>query len=679
MILRLVFTVWLCVLAMAGARDGFDRWIEATELPPLTVDTSVEIRDRNGILLRAFPVEQGLFRLGSRVDQVDPQFIEMLVSYEDKRFYSHKGVDLLAATRAIGQALWHREIISGGSTLTMQTARLLENSGTGDARGKLRQMRVAWALERRLGKDEILSIYLTNAPYGGNIEGLRAATMTWFGKEPQRLTPEQSALLIALPQAPERRRPDRFPQAATAARAHVIERMVSRGVLSPDAAAVDPIPRDRRTLPLLAPHVADHVVSNEDMHSGQRLTLDATLQRKLQDMATRALHGRDPRMSIAILVADHQTGEILASLGSADYTATQNNGFVDMTGAIRSPGSTLKPLVYGMGFDQGLIHPKTLIDDRPVAFGTYAPQNFDGRFRGQISVEDALTQSLNIPVVLLTEDLGPAQLLAKMTATGMDARLPAGKAGLAMALGGVGVSLHDLVGLYASLANDGQKVSLHHWQRDTDPGPQILSRSAAWQVSHILSNIPPPVGAPRGHLAYKTGTSYGHRDAWAIGYDARHVVGVWMGRPDGTPVPGAFGGELAAPVLFDVFGLIKPDLEAFPPPPPETLLLSHAALPPPLRVFRGRQALFEDSDGPQLIFPPNGARLAPSREGVTVKLRHGIPPFSILANDRVILQEQHTRELSLPDLGEGASRISVVDANGHADRIEIWIGGVQLH
>ncbi|WP_370227722.1 penicillin-binding protein 1C [Cognatishimia sp.] len=677
--MRPLFAIWVCVLLGAGLRDGFDDWIDATEMPVIAVDTSVEVRDRNGTLLRAFPVEEGLFRLGARPDQVDPRFLEMLIAYEDKRFYRHNGVDLLAGLRAAWQAVWNQTIVSGGSTLTMQAARLLENSGTGDVAGKLRQMRLAWALERRLDKDEILSVYLTNAPYGGNIEGLRAATLTWFGKEPWRLTAAQAALLIALPQAPEKRRPDRFPDTADAARQHVIDRMIARGVVPEATSLAEPVPARRRTLPMLAPHLADRLRYDDDLTRTHQLTLDATLQAAVQALASKALHGRDPQMSIAVIVADHQSGEILASLGSANYTASQNNGFVDMSRAYRSPGSTLKPLVYGMGFDQGLIHPKTLIDDRPVAFGTYAPQNFDGRFRGQIAVEDALKQSLNIPVVLLTEDLGPAQLLAKLTVAGVDARRPGGSPGLAMALGGLGVTLHDLVTLYAGLANAGQSVRLSYHPSGQAGGRQVISRSAAWQVSHILSNIPPPAGAAQGHLAYKTGTSYGHRDAWAIGYDAKHVVGVWMGRPDGTPVPGAFGGDLAAPVLFDVFRLIKPELEAFPPPPPETLLLSQAALPAPLRVFQGRNAIFQEAQGPELVFPPNGARIGQSGDGVTLKLRHGVPPFSVLANDRLVLQGQYARELHLPDIGIGASSISVLDAEGHADRVQIWIGAPQLH
>ena len=683
MTVKRVFALWLLLFLTAAIRDGFDHWIDDTELPVLAVDTSVEVRDRNGVLLRAFPVEQGLFRLGARADQVDPRFVEMLIAYEDKRFHTHSGVDLLAGLRAAWQAARTREIVSGGSTLTMQVARLLENSGTGDWTGKLRQMRLAWALERRLSKDEILTLYLTNAPYGGNIEGIRAATLTWFGREPRRLTPGQAAFLIALPQAPERRRPDRFAAEAVDARARVIERMISQDILTADdaqSAYLEPLPKVRRALPLLAPHMAEAVRRDDDLRQSHRLTLDASLQSAVQALAQKALLTKDPQMSIAVIVADHQSGEILASLGSADYTQTRNDGFVDMTRALRSPGSTLKPLVYGMGFDQGLIHPKTLINDRPVAFGTYAPQNFDGRFRGEISVEDSLKQSLNIPVILLTEELGPAQLYAKLSESGVSAKLPSGAPGLAMALGGVGVSLRDLVQLYAMLGNGGRKVALSHTQNaDQHPEAQVLSRSAAWQVSHILSNIPPPVGAADRHLAYKTGTSYGHRDAWAIGYDARHVVGVWMGRPDGTPVPGAFGGALAAPVLLDVFRLIKPEIDAFPPPPPETLLLSNAALPKPLRQFRGRHAVFTDATGPELTFPPNGARLVQSADGVTIKLRHGVPPFSILANDQLIAKRNHAREIQLPDLGQGASIISVVDAEGRSDRVEIWIGAPQLH
>lgn len=665
----------LVVSAMAW--DGFDSWVEATQLPPLISETSTEVRDRDNRLLRAYTVADGLWRLRTLANDVDPGFVDMLVAYEDKRFFSHAGVDPKAMIRASWQALWNRQVVSGGSTLTMQVARLLEDSGTGSWAGKIRQMRVALALERRLSKDEILGLYLTHAPYGGNLEGLRAATRSYFGKEPRRLTPAQSALLVALPQAPESRRPDRFSSRAAAARERVLQRAQRDGLLSQDdvqAALTEPVPFEKVAFPALAAHMADRARREKPFAGRHELTIQADLQKTLEQLAKTVLRDKGKKLSIAIVVADHTSGDILASVGSAGYGEIDGRqGFVDMTRATRSPGSTLKPLVYAMAFDQGLAHPETLINDRPVAFGSYAPQNFDGKFRGELRVSEALKLSLNIPVVLLTDQIGPARLMAGLRRAGTAPQLPGGKPGLAVALGGVGITLEELVQLYAALGNGGQSVPLR-WRQDMteEAGKRVVSRSAAWQVSHILAGMLPPPGAPHSRLAYKTGTSYGHRDAWAIGYDAKHVAGVWIGRPDGTPVPGAFGGQLAAPVLFEAFQRLKPELAQFPPPPPETLLLSTSSLPQPLRKFQGRFAAFRAAeDAPKLAFPPDGARLAMLSDGLTVKIRDGVLPLTVLANGKPLAIGMHQRELTLPFHEPGFSVLSVIDAKGRSDRVHI--------
>lgn len=667
------------LLAVAAVRDGVDQWIDGTELPNFIADTSVEVRDRQGALLRAYTVDDGLWRLGAQLEAVDSTFVEILLAYEDKRFFSHSGVDVRAMVRAAVQAGAHGEIVSGGSTLTMQVARLLENSGTGAWRGKLRQMRVALAMERRLSKRDILNLYLTHAPYGGNVEGIRAATLLWFGKEPRRLTPAQAALLVALPQSPNARRPDRHASRAAKARQRVLARAQAARVLSAgdvDAALSEPLPRKRRVFPSFSPHLADRAVSQTPEAVQHELTLDRDVQRELEALAADTVQGLGRKLSIAVVVADHHTGEILASVGSAQFTANdQRQGFVDMTQAKRSPGSTLKPLIYGLSFDQGLVHPETTIRDAPVSFGTYAPQNFDGQFRGDVRVSEALAMSLNIPVVLLTEELGPANLMAALRRSGAAPQLPGGKAGLAVSLGGVGLTLEELVQLYAAIARGGETIDLH-WRDEgkIDKKQRLMSRSAAWHLGHILSGVSAPAGAPRNGLAYKTGTSYGHRDTWAIGFDGRHVAGVWIGRPDGTPVPGAFGAEVAAPVLFDVFQLIKPDLDPLGPPPPETILLGNAQLPEPLKKFRGRRAVFE---APQnrltLAFPPNGARLADTGDGVTIKLKHGVLPFTVLANGLPVVSGAKRHEVALPSVGKGASTLTVIDANGQSDRVEIWV------
>lgn len=673
--------VLLTVLSLSVfiAGRAFDAWIDRTELPLTLTETSTEVLDRNGRLLRAYPVEDGLWRLAVRPDQVDADFLAMLLRYEDKRFYDHAGVDPLALIRAAGQALGSGRAVSGGSTLTMQVARLLEDGTTGRWAGKLRQMRVALALERRLSKPQILTLYLTHAPYGGAVEGIRAAALGWFGTEPARLTPAEAALLVALPQSPERRRPDRFPEAAAQARDRVLARMQRQGLLSaeqPEAARRSPLPHRLAALPQLAPHLADHVTAARPGLRRLQLTVDRQTQARMQQLLADAARQGGPDLSAALIAADHQTGEVLAMVGSPDYSATARRGFVDMARAIRSPGSTLKPLVYGLAFDQGLAHPETLIHDGPVNFAGYAPQNFDGAFRGDIRLREALQQSLNIPVVKLTQELGPARLLGALRAGGAEAQLPGGGApGLALALGGVGVSLADLVQLYAGLAAGGQGPGLQVLQGETPAAPaRLMSPEAAWHVGDILRGLPVPPGARAGSIAYKTGTSYGHRDAWAIGWDGRHVIGIWMGRADGTPVPGIFGGDLAAPVLFDAFGRLKPALEPLPPPPPATLIVSAAELPPPLRRFRPRDAAFAvDAAAPELIFPPQGARLALAGGELTLKLRGGTAPFLVLANGAPVLSGARSREISLPSPGAGFSSLVVVDGAGRSDRVDLRI------
>ncbi|GHF41675.1 penicillin-binding protein 1C [Seohaeicola zhoushanensis] len=666
-------------LGLAGAsRDAADAWIDATVLPPVLAETSVETRDRNGQLLRAYQVGNGIWRLAVTPAEVDAAYVGMLLRYEDKRFLTHQGVDPLALLRAVGQAVVNGDTVSGGSTLTMQVARLIEDGPTGRWAGKLRQMRVALALERRLSKDEILRLYLTHAPFGGNIEGLRAATFAWFGKEPRRLTPAEAALLVALPQSPETRRPDRNAAAARAARDRVLARSAAQGALEAGEAAAalrSPVPTAMRPFPQLAAHLGDRMRAEAPDLARHDLTVDATVQAAMERLLAEAVRGAGPRVSVALVAVDHQTGEIIASVGSPAYAAEAREGYVDMTQAVRSPGSLLKPLIYGLAFDQGLAHPETLIHDGPVTFGRYAPRNFDGQFRGDIRVREALQQSLNIPVVRLAEVLGPARITAALERSGARLHIPGGKPGLAIALGGLGITLEDLVQLYAALAEGGQGVGLNARLGAAGALHQkLISPEAAWQVGHILAGLTPPPGAPSGVVAYKTGTSYGHRDAWAIGYDGRHVIGVWMGRPDGTPVPGAFGGDLAAPVLFDAFGRLKQGFERLPPPPPATLIVTAAELPLPLQRFRPRDAAFEAAaGGVELTFPPDGARLALGGGPVTLKLRGGAAPFSVLANGRPVATGAQGREIEIAAPGRGFSTLVVIDRAGSSSRVTVQL------
>ncbi len=385
---------------------------------------------------------------------------------------------------------------------------------------------------------------------------------------------------------------------------------------------------------------------------------------------------------MAILVADHDRGEILASVGSAGLFAAARQGHVDMTRALRSPGSTLKPLIYGLAFEDGRAHPESLIEDRPTAFGGYVPTNFDRDFQGTVTVRRALQLSLNVPAVQLLDAVGPARLVARMRRAGAQPVLPElSPPGLAVGLGGVGVSLTDLVAIYAAIARGGQPVGLRE-RRDVAwdelAGPPVLERRAAWSVATILAGAPAPANSLPGVIAFKTGTSYGYRDAWAIGFDGRHVAGVWVGRPDGAPVPGLAGIDAAAPILVEVFARLGP-VTPLPPAPPGMLHASSAELPPPLRHVQGpRAARSSDLAAPEIAYPPPDARidLGLSQGGgsdLALRVRHGVPPFTWLINGAPVVREPYSRTAHWQPDGPGYVSISVIDALGGAARVSVYL------
>lgn len=666
--------VLLVLLLAAGLRLGFDAWLTATRLPPLLVETSVEVLARDGRLLRAYTVADGRWRLAVSLPDVDPGYLDMLLAYEDRRFYEHRGVDPRALARAALQGVSNGRLVSGGSTLSMQVARLLEDGSTGIWEGKLRQLRLALALERRLSKDQILELYLNLAPMGGNLEGVRAGSLAWFGKEPARLTEAEAALLIALPQAPAARMPDEHPRAALAARERVLERSAAAGVISvgaAQAAQFETLPAWRRSFPALAPHLGDRLLAAAPGVQVHFTTIDADLQAALEELAAAALVGLPAEATVALMVADPDSGEILASVGSAAYTSTERHGYVDITQALRSPGSTLKPLVYGLAFSDGIAHPETLLQDRPEDFGGYAPQNFDGVFRGPVTAREALQISLNLPAVSLAAAVGPARLLSALRQAGVEAEVPGDAPGLAVVLGGVGVSLEGLVQLYAAIARGGEVRPLSTVAGAVEPPtlPRLLSPEAAWLVADVLAGAPRPAQLPDWPLAVKTGTSHAHRDALALGFDSAHVAGVWVGRADGTPIPGITGAENAEPLLFEVFARLgKP--APLPPPPPTTLLVTaNGELPAPLRRLGTRQPLADDA--PRLVFPPDGAALEPLLGGVPVRVERGQAPFSWFANGVPVELESFEREERLALVGPGFVTLSVVDAVGRAARVQV--------
>ncbi len=693
-------------------------WRAIPPLPPPSLAWSARVLDRAGRPLRLFTTARGYWRLPLDLERLDPRFVRALLTIEDRRFFHHPGVDPLAILRAAAQALGRGQIHSGASTLSMQVARLLYPSHLGfryfeavprapgqgaeashrrdygeqsphrpGVRGtaavaenpsatgihprrhgwaaKLHQAWYALRLERALSKPDILRLYLELAPYGGNLQGLAAASRFYFGHGPEHLRPSETALLLALPQAPEARRPDRHPRAARRARHAILQRLVAAGLLTPDDAALadrQPLPR-RRPAPFDAPHLAARLARGYSRRDPIRTTLDGGLQRRLQDLARR-LQGRLPAGdTLALLVVDHATREVLAHIGSGDFLSA---GQLDLTRAVRSPGSTLKPFIYGLGFELGLMHPETRFVDRPPPPGAYAPANFDGRHHGVVSLTQALILSLNTPAVAALARIGPGRLSQRLRRLNVDLRLPRdARPGLPIALGGAGLRLEDLAALYAALAEGGRYRPLRFTPGGPDPERRLLSPGAAWQIDRILAQVPPPQGfADDRPIRYKTGTSYGYRDAWAIGYDPRYTVAVWVGRPDGGYHPGASGARRAAPILFQVFAYL-PRSRATPTNPPPGLLVSdHRHLPPALRWLGPapgqRQA--------RILYPPPGARLRlRPGEAVDLKAQDGHPPYRWLVNGRPL--DGHRW---LPD-GPGRHRIRLLDAAGRGDVVEPWV------
>ena len=664
-------------------------------------DRSVMVLDRDGGLLRSFTARDGAWRLAARPADVDPRYLRMLLAYEDKRFRSHPGVDPFAVMRAAGQMLGAGEVVSGASTLTMQAARLLEpRSRTLPA--KLIEMLRAGQLELRHSKNDVLAIYLTLAPYGGNLEGVRAATHAYFGKPPARLTTGEAALLVALPQSPTRLRPDRHPARARAARDKVLDRMRVAGVLTEKEvreAKQEPVPATRRDMPFSAPHLARRLAA-EGQKAGateHRTTIDPRLQTTLERLLATEQRGFDRGSTAAVLVVENETRAVRAYVGSGEFFDAGRLGQVDMVTAVRSPGSALKPFIYGMAFDARLIHPATLINDAPQRFGDYRPENFMMTYHGEVSISEALQQSLNVPAVAVLEKLGPARFTAHMEAAGMKMRFGSfdGRPGLPVALGGVGVTLEELVTLYAGLAGDGISRPLHLTHRElAGPQPvgiQIVSPAAAWQLTRILEGAPRPAGfaeirhAPDARrIAFKTGTSYGFRDAWAVGYSRDYTIGVWVGRPDGTPSPGRYGRLTAAPVMLRAFNLLpRPQQRLAPPPPPKGVVLARTEdLPAGLRYFGPGPTRIVGGHGPRrrskaisIVYPPNGALVAlePRKSGYQIlplQAEGGRKPLTWLVNGRPVPAGSMRRNASWVPDGPGFVAVTVIDADGNSHSVE---------
>ena len=637
--------------------------------------------DRRGAWLRALPVEDGRWRIRADLERTDPAFVKRLIAVEDARFWIHPGVDPLAVARATASAAVTGQVTSGASTLTMQTSRLLTPRPR-TVPNKLVEMVRAVQIEARLSKREILALYLTLAPYGGNLEGVRAASLSYFGHEPSALTPGEQALLIALPQSPEARRPDRRPAQAKTARQEVLAKMVRAGALSSleaDEAASEPIP-GRSPFPALAWHAAGELARQARADEASVVsTLDASLQARLEPLVQRAAAAQGPAASAAVLVVALDGRAVRASVGSGGLD--RPGGWIDMTRALRSPGSALKPFIYAMAFERGIAAPDTRLADAPARFADYQPENFDRVFHDEVTAREALTHSLNVPAVDTLARLGPEAFEARLANAGVTLwrpRMETRQAGLAIALGGVGLSLRDLAVLYGALADEGLAKPLAWTEADAEArrrerGVRLVQAKAAEEVMAILRETPPPAGATpaalvRGRplMAYKTGTSYGFRDAVAAGVVGGNVIVVWTGRADGGARGGLTGRDAALPLLFQAADLIDA--------PP--------AAPPPLAprsAPRALDSLTRTAEGPRMIFPPDGSvvqvdAFGPASRGLVLAASGG-ETLSWYVAGRPLQADPVSGQVIWRPSGPGFYDLSVVDERGRAARSKVRITG----
>ncbi len=603
--------------------------------------TGTVVLDRDDRVLSLLPAPGGVWRFAARVEDVSPIFLDTLIRIEDRHFWRHPGVNPLALGRAALQDLRAGRIVSGGSTITMQAARLLEprprNLGA-----KLIEIARAVQLELRFSKREILGIWMTLAPMGGNLEGVRAGALAWFGVPAQNLEADQAALLVAIPRRPEALRPDRHLARARSTRDRVLAAMADMPAALPVSM---PVPGIRAAMP----HLARLAVGGQSPVPTLHTTLSRPLQITLQRLADERLADLPANASLAIVIADAASREIRAIVSGGSAGGEGRAGALDLTRALRSPGSALKPFIYAMAFEDGVAAPSRVVSDLPRRFGGYAPENFDRGFAGTVTAAEALRRSLNLPAVALLDRIGPLRFAVSLRAAGVPLRLPSGAdPSLPLALGGAGIDLRHLAALYAALATDGSVMPLH---LVADPRPAshpLLSRRAAEDVAEVLTQPLPDGG--RAGIAWKTGTSWGGRDAWAMGFDRSHVVGVWIGRPDGTPLPGATGRSLALPLLGRVFDL----LPAAPRDPPRSFVAS---------AHHGWRA--DSADGLRLLFPPPEAVITADGP-VTIKAMGGRRPIAFMVDGAPVPADPARREASWTPSGPGFYRVTILDAEGTA-------------
>jgi penicillin-binding protein 1C len=565
--------------------------VYAVPLPTRTNDWSVTVEYRDGQPAYVFLTSDEKWRLPVSLDRIDPKFLAALIALEDKRFFSHIGVDPAAIVRAAWTDVIARRRVSGGSTITMQLARLLEPRPR-TIRSKLIEMFRAMQLDARMSKREILEHYLSRTPYGRNLEGIESAAWSYFGHGAQHLSPLEIATLLAVPQGPARYSPTKpNVERLRARRDTILHKLIEAGVFDAhdtqaalaEAAAVAP-PTKLRAMPRKAPHAA---VWLRDLSPGKtriRSALDPGAQRIAENVI--ALHAdelqRKHIYNASIVVVDHHTREVVGLVGNLDFTDFKHGGQIAMFKRARSPGSTLKPLLYSLAIDRGLALPEYLVADVPVEYGTYRPHNFDGDYAGLVTLKESLARSLNVPFVDLLQKLGVESFIAELQRSGVaPARAKHGEYGLSLIAGGIELTPLEVASLYATLAEDGVYQPLRVLASDMPRLKQHIYGAPAAHLTRealslrdrpdfprrrdILRGVPP-------EIHWKTGTSFGYRDAWSVGSDRAYTVAVWTGNVDQRSSFELTGAEAAGPLLFDVLeGLADRSRNAVAPKPPAEL------------------------------------------------------------------------------------------------------------
>ncbi|MBU2071313.1 MAG: penicillin-binding protein 1C [Gammaproteobacteria bacterium] len=514
------------------------------------------------------------YRLKLPLSDIAPELIQATLWYEDRRFYQHIGVDLQAVARAFWQSVLKNGRRQGASTLTMQLARLRFGLNSSSFSGKLQQLAYALYLEWHYDKDELLEAYFNYAPYGGNIEGVAAASLIYFGKQAKALTQAEALALTLIPQNPNQRSPlsQQGRQQLELARQRLTAQWLAQHPTAREALLTLPLQYKSRTdLPYKVPHLLNHL-QGEGQSGGRFYTsIDAALQQRIEQQLSRYLgrHRDKGLVNASVLLVKRSSLQIKAYLGSADFNNADIAGQVDGVSALRSPGSALKPFVYALAMQQGHIHPQSLLSDLPRRYGSFNPENFDRQFVGPLSATEALINSRNVPAVQLQAKLSEPDFYHWLKQAQVPLPQAADHYGLALVLGGMEISMQQLVQLYAMLGNGGNWQPLQ-WQAEaaTKPAQPLLTAEAAFLTLDMLRQHPRPQPglisqlSPGRPVAWKTGTSYAFRDAWAIGLSGDYVLAVWLGNFDGSANANLVGRTAAGPLLFELLSLLQPDLQA---------------------------------------------------------------------------------------------------------------------